>query len=66
MFVIKLDALVFEGRMLGKLKPLTEKSVHRSFSAGSTILFQGEVPRSAGVLLSGVVRVFSMEEEAYD
>lgn len=39
------------------------KLVSRTFPAGSTILYQGEVPRSASVLLDGVVRVFSISPQ---
>lgn len=46
--------------MLPHLQPLIQASVKRSYSSGSTIFYQGEVPRSAGILVSGVVRVFSI------
>lgn len=44
-------------------KPLIDKSVKRTLAAGSTIFYQGEVPRSAGLLLSGVVKVFSISAQ---
>lgn len=49
--------------MTDHLKPLVTKSLRRSFSAGSTILYQGEAPRSACVLIKGVVRVFSISRQ---
>lgn len=48
--------------MINYLKPLIEKSLTRNFSAGSTILYQGEAPRHACVLISGVIRVFSISD----
>lgn len=42
------------------LDPIVNKSVQMSFGAGSTILYQGEVPRSACVLVSGAVRVYAI------
>lgn len=49
--------------MLKQLEPLIHKSVVRKFSSGSTILYQGEVPRSASILTQGVVRVFSISAQ---
>lgn len=46
--------------MLTHLQPLLKDNVTRSFSAGSTILYQGEVPRSACIIVNGIVRVFSI------
>jgi len=49
--------------MLEHLQPIIQKSVTRSFSAGATVLYQGEVPRSAFILVKGVVRVFSISPQ---
>ena len=49
--------------MLNELQPLIDSSLKRSFSAGSTILYQGEVPRSACIVKSGLVRVFSISPQ---
>lgn len=49
--------------MIDYLQPLIAKSIVRNFSANSTILYQGEVPQSACVLLRGVVRVFSISKQ---
>lgn len=49
--------------MLEQLQPLIKKSLTRSFHAGSTILYQGEAPRSAYVLTKGVARVFSISAQ---
>ncbi len=46
--------------MLTHLESLLNNHVKRKFSAGSTILYQGEVPRSACIIVSGIVRVFSI------
>lgn len=43
--------------MLEDLQPLTRDAVRRKYSAGATILYQGEAPRSACILLSGILRV---------
>lgn len=51
------------GYMLDHLQPLIDSSVKMSFGVGSTILYQGEVPRSACVLVSGAVRVFSISPQ---
>lgn len=37
--------------------------LERTFSQGSTILYQGEVPRSAHILNKGVIRVFSISDQ---
>lgn len=42
------------------LQPLIDRSLVREFSPGSTILYQGEAPRNACILVSGVARVFSI------
>jgi CRP-like cAMP-binding protein len=44
------------------LQPLIDSSVKRHFGAGSVILYQGEVPRSACLLVEGVVRVYSISK----
>lgn len=49
--------------MLTQLQPLIKRSVLRKFSAGSTVLYQGEVPRSACIISSGIVRVFSISPQ---
>ncbi len=49
--------------MLKHLQPLIKKSAARSYGAGSTIIYQGEVPKSASVLTSGIVRVFSISPQ---
>jgi CRP-like cAMP-binding protein len=49
--------------MLKEFQPLISSNLTRRFSAGSTILYQGEVPRSAMILTSGLVRVFSISEQ---
>ncbi len=43
--------------MLEQFLPLTQDAVRRKFSSGATILYQGEVPRSACIVVSGVIRV---------
>ncbi|MCW1908439.1 MAG: Crp/Fnr family transcriptional regulator [Candidatus Saccharibacteria bacterium] len=48
--------------MIHHLQLLIDSAVKRRFSAGSTMLYQGEVPRSAIILISGVVRVYSISE----
>lgn len=52
--------------MLLHLKPLTDKQISRTFKQGSTILYQGEVPRSACILTKGVVRVYSISSQGED
>lgn len=49
--------------MLKHLDPLISKSVTRKYSAGSTIIYQGEVPRSACILVSGIARVLSISSQ---
>lgn len=49
--------------MLTHLQPLIQQSVRRKFSAGSTVLYQGEVPRSACIIKSGIVKVFSISPQ---
>lgn len=49
--------------MLPYLEPLIINSVSRPYNPGSTILFQGEVPRSACVLKKGIVRVYSISAQ---
>lgn len=49
--------------MLEIFSPLIKNSVKRTFGDGSTIFYQGEVPRSACVILSGVVRVYSISAQ---
>ncbi len=48
------------GTLKSCLEPLVDKSVQMTFNPGSTILYQGEVPRSACVLVSGAVRVYAI------
>jgi CRP/FNR family transcriptional regulator, cyclic AMP receptor protein len=52
--------------MLQHLQPLIDRSVVRTYNAGSTIIFQGEVPRSACILVSGTVRVQSISKQGDD
>lgn len=49
--------------MIKQLQPLINKSTKRDYKAGSTIIYQGEVPRSASILISGIVRVFSISPQ---
>jgi CRP/FNR family transcriptional regulator len=49
--------------MLNHLQPLINKSTRRRFDAGSTIIYQGEVPRTATILTKGIVRVFSISPQ---
>jgi CRP-like cAMP-binding protein len=49
--------------MLKYLNPLIEKSVRRTFAPGATIYYQGEVPRSACIIVKGIVRVFSISPQ---
>lgn len=49
--------------MLKTLQPLVKKSLTRRYSSGSTILYQGEVPRSACILTSGAIRVFTISTQ---
>lgn len=48
--------------MQDHLLQLAKTAIARKYSAGSTILYQGEVPRSVHVLTRGAVRVFSISE----
>lgn len=48
--------------MLNELSELIKSSLQRTFPAKSTLLFQGEVPRSAMVLKTGTVRVFGISD----
>jgi CRP/FNR family transcriptional regulator, cyclic AMP receptor protein len=49
--------------MLSHLQPLIKPTNTRKFSKGSTVLYQGEVPRYAHILVSGVLRVFSISAQ---
>jgi CRP/FNR family transcriptional regulator len=49
--------------MIIHLQPLIKKSTRRRFDAGSTIIYQGEVPRSAYILIRGIVRVYSISSQ---
>lgn len=49
--------------MLEHLQPLIRKSIARSYGGGSTILYQGEVPRTACIIKHGVVRVYSISSQ---
>lgn len=49
--------------MLESLQPLIRRSVTRRFKAGATIMYQGEAPRSACILVEGLVRVFSISSQ---
>jgi CRP-like cAMP-binding protein len=44
------------------LLPLASKYTTRKFSAGSMILYQGEVPRLGCIVTKGVARVYSISE----
>lgn len=44
----------------GAFRSLLEKGVTRQFAKKRTILFQGEIPRSAMVLQSGLVKVYGI------
>lgn len=45
------------------LKELTENSISRNFQSGSTVLYQGEVPRSACVISEGIIKVFNISQQ---
>jgi CRP/FNR family cyclic AMP-dependent transcriptional regulator len=47
-------------KLLNHLQPLLEKGVIRTYNAGSTILYQGEAPRSACIIKRGVVKAFNI------
>lgn len=49
--------------MRDQLDALTRNMITRPYSAGSTILYQGEVPRAVCVLSKGVVRVFGISSQ---
>lgn len=49
--------------MLDSLGPIIKNSVRRTYLPGSTIFYQGEVPRSAAIILSGLVRVYSISPQ---
>jgi CRP/FNR family transcriptional regulator len=49
--------------MLDQLKPLIEAHVSRRINSGSTILYQGEIPRSACILTKGLARVIGISEQ---
>jgi CRP-like cAMP-binding protein len=49
--------------MLESLSPLIKNSVKRKYSPGGTIFYQGEVPRSACIILKGTIRVFSISAQ---
>lgn len=42
------------------LRPLLQNGLTRHFNEGSTIYYQGEVPRGAGIVKSGLVRVYNI------
>lgn len=52
--------------MIRYLEPLIQAHMTRTFKQGSTILYQGEVPRTACILKSGVVRVYSISPQGDD
>lgn len=52
--------------MIRQFRPLLENMNQRSIRAGSIILYQGEVPRSACILTEGVVRVYSISPQGED
>ncbi len=49
--------------MLTLLQPLLKTSITRVYSPGSTILFQGEVPRYVSIIKSGIVRIYSISRQ---
>lgn len=49
--------------MKNYLDPVIQSSRHRTYDEKSIILYQGEAPRSACILISGVVRVFSISDQ---
>ncbi len=49
--------------MLKHLEPLLDKAVIRRYSQGSTILYQGEVPRHVCVIMRGIVRVLNISTQ---
>lgn len=46
--------------MIKHLRPLIDNNFGRRFNPGSTILYQGEIPRSACVIARGIVKVYSI------
>lgn len=46
--------------MLEHFQKLASRYTTRNYDSGSTIIFQGEVPQNACLLLSGTVRVFNI------
>ncbi len=46
--------------MIKHLQPLINSNVLRKFNSGSTILYQGEIPRFACVIAKGIVKVYSI------
>lgn len=49
--------------MLDQFGPLIKKALNRKYPAGSTIFYQGEVPRSACIIIKGAVRVYSISSQ---
>ncbi len=49
--------------MIEDLKPIIKGAVKRNYSAGATVLYQGEVPRSACVITKGIVRVYGISSQ---
>lgn len=49
--------------MLRHLRPLIAASLSRRFTVGATILYQGETPQHACIIVKGVVRVFSISDQ---
>jgi CRP/FNR family transcriptional regulator, cyclic AMP receptor protein len=49
--------------MIKHLEPLIAKSVQRKYSSGSTVLYQGEAPRSACILVDGIIKVYTISPE---
>ena len=49
--------------MLKDFEPLITSAVTRSYAAGATILYQGEVPRSACIIKKGIVRVLGISAQ---
>lgn len=49
--------------MLKHLEPLLERAIIRRYSQGSTILYQGEVPRYVSVIMRGQVRVLNISPQ---
>lgn len=49
--------------MLQHLQPLIKRSLTRVYNPGATLLFQGEVPRSACIIKKGIVRVYAISSQ---